>query len=263
MTKVDAIVPAGGYGKPDDPLYPLVKDGPKAMLPVAGKPMIQWVLDALGGSVRVGQVVVVGLPPDTGLTCGDKPVHYVPNAGSMVANARAGLTRLAELNPASTCALWASADIPGVRPEHVDWLVDTCLQTDDDIYYCIIERAVMEARYPASRRSYTHLKEMTVCGGDMNMFSMRLARGVHPLWEQITEARKNVFKQAALFGFEPLWLLLARQLTARRAEELVEKRLNVRARLIVCPYAEIGMDVDKPFQYEIIVKDLEGRTAKG
>jgi hypothetical protein len=37
---------------------------------------------------------------------------------------------------------------------------------------------------------------------------------------------------------------------------MVSKRLGLRGRAVVCPYAEIGMDVDKPFQLEIMRADL-------
>ncbi|MBM4423595.1 MAG: hypothetical protein FJ030_09420 [Chloroflexi bacterium] len=256
MTQVDALLAAGGSGKPGDPLYPLTKGGPKAMLSVAGKPMAQWVLDALAASDRIGRVVVVGLTPEHGLTCGTKPLDFIPDSGSMVDNARAGLRRIVELNPQARHAVWASADVPGVRAEHINWLVDTCLQTDHDVYYTVIERSVMEGRYPASRRSYTRLRNMTVCGGDVNMLSTRLAADDNPLWLKITEARKNVFKQAMLIGLDTLLLLALRRLTLESAERIAGERLHVRARALVCPHAEIGMDVDKPFQYEIVSNDL-------
>jgi hypothetical protein len=35
--------------------------------------------------------------------------------------------------------------------------------------------------------------------------------------------------------------------------------MGFRGRAILCPYAEMGMDVDKPFQLEIMREDLAGR----
>jgi GTP:adenosylcobinamide-phosphate guanylyltransferase len=259
MTQVDALIAAGGRSKPDDPLLPLTKGGPKALLPIAGKPMAQWVLDAVAASDRVGRAVVVGLGPEHGLTCGDKPVDYIPNAGNIVDNTRAGVRRIQQLNPGAKHALLVSADIPALRPDHIAWLVDTALQTDHDFYYTIIERRVMESRYPASRRSYTHLKGLTVCGGDMNLLATRVASDDNPLWNKIAAARKNVFRQVSLAGFSTLFLFAIRQLSVARAEQIASRRMGVRCRAILCPFAEIGMDVDKPFQYEIVAKDLEKR----
>ena len=43
---MDAIVIAGGIPQPEEPLYEYTQGIPKAMLNIAGKPMVQWVLDA-------------------------------------------------------------------------------------------------------------------------------------------------------------------------------------------------------------------------
>ncbi|MBI3242485.1 MAG: NTP transferase domain-containing protein [Chloroflexi bacterium] len=263
MTQVDAMVAAGGEIAPDDPLYPLTKGGPKALVSISGKPMVQWVLDALAGADRVGRVVVVGLTPASGLRCGDKPLDFIPSAGSMVANARAGLQYGLQLNSSATRMLWVSADIPTVRAKHFNWLVDECLKTDVDFCYSVIERPVMEKRFPGSRRSYTRLKGATVCGGDSGLLATRLVKGDNPVWEKITDARKNVFKQASLIGYETLLLLALRQLTAERAVQLVGKKMGITGRPVFCPYAEIGMDVDKPFQYEIVARDLERMKTEG
>ncbi len=37
----------------------------KAMLDVVGKPMIQWVLDALEGAQTIDGIVIIGLPPES------------------------------------------------------------------------------------------------------------------------------------------------------------------------------------------------------
>jgi hypothetical protein len=39
-------------------------------------------------------------------------------------------------------------------------------------------------------------------------------------------------------------------------------RLNITGKAVVCPYAEVGMDVDKPHQLEIMREDLKKRLRK-
>lgn len=257
---MDAIVIAGGIPQAGEPLYEFTQGSPKALLDIAGKPMVQWVLDALSNSESVERVVIVSLPEDSGLQCA-KPVTYVPNQGGMIDNIRAGVRKVLELNPAAHHVLTVSSDIPAIKSEMVDWLVNTTAQTDLDIYYNVITRESMEARFPNSKRSYIRLKGMEVCGGDMNMIRAQTVTANEALWERIVAARKNALKQAALIGYDTLFLLLFRLVTLDRAVEIVTKRLDITGQAIVCPYAEIGMDVDKPHQLELLRADLAGKAA--
>jgi hypothetical protein len=56
-------------------------------------------------------------------------------------------------------------------------------------------------------------------------------------------------------------LLLLKQLTIHDAVRRISSGLEIRGRALDCPYAELGMDVDKPFQLEIMQKDLEGQQS--
>ena len=60
---MDAILTAGGIPQPEDPLYTYTNGDSKALLDMAGKPMIQWVLDALSDAKHVDNVIVIGLSP--------------------------------------------------------------------------------------------------------------------------------------------------------------------------------------------------------
>jgi len=253
---MDAIVIAGGIPLPEEPLYPETQGHPKALVDIAGKPMIQWVLDALSESKIVENVVIVGLTEKSSVTC-KKSFHFIPDQGKMIENLRAGAEKVLELNPKAEYVLIVSSDIPAISGEMVDWTVNTAMQTDEDIYYNIIQREVIEKRFPSSKRTYTRLKDMDVCGGDMNVgrISLILEEDTD-LWEKITNARKSPLKQAGLIGFDTLFLLLFRQLTLEKAAANIMKRLKITGRAIVCPYAEIGMDIDKPHQLEIMRADL-------
>lgn len=254
---MDAIVIAGGKPEVDEPLYEETQGGFKALLDVAGKPMVQWVLDALNDAAHIEHVVIIGLPADSPIQC-SKAVSFIPTQGDMVDNVRGGVAEVLKANPASAKVVIASADIPGINAEMVDWLVTESERDDLDVYYNLIPRSIMEARYPTSKRSYTHLKDHEVCGGDMNVLATRMVTSNMDIWDKLVAARKNPFKQAALIGFDTLFLLLIRAITLDRAAELVTKRLNITGRAILCPYAEVGMDVDKPHQLEIVRQDLAG-----
>jgi len=257
---MDAIVTAGGIPQPGEPLYEYTRGISKALLDVAGKPMIQWVLDALQAAETIERILIIGLAAQDGVSV-DKVVDYLPNQGSMVDNIRTGVMKLTEINPQVKHVLLVSSDIPGITPEMVDWVVRKAQETDEDAYYNVISRQVMEARFPNSRRSYTHLRDIELCGSDMNMIRASLVTSNEEIWDRLVASRKNVFKQAALIGYDTLILLVFRLITLEQAVRKVCSRLKIRGRAVVCPYAEVGMDVDKPHQLEIMRAFLAQKPA--
>lgn len=256
---MDAIVIAGGTPKPDEPLYPLTQGRPKAMLNIAGKPMIQWVLDALDGAETIENVIVVGLEHETGFSS-PKIVARLESQGDILPNIRQGVDAAYHINPNTGHVAVVSSDIPGILSSHVDWVVRAAMETDHDAYYNLVTRQTMEAKYPGSRRSYVRLRDMDVCGGDLNILRAALVKHDEALWDKIIASRKNALKQAALIGYDTLLLVMLRLLTVESAVQRVTRRLNLSGRALVCPFAEIGMDVDKPFQYEIMCNDLASRA---
>ncbi len=260
-TRVDAVLLAGGIPGPQDLLYPLTGGKPKALLPIAGKPMVQWVVDALNGSPFVGSLVVVGLPAETHLNY-SRPVRYIPDGPSMLENILNGMKTAQREHPQSSHVVLASADIPSITPAMVDWTVSTAMQSDHDLYYSVVEKSQMEKRYPGSKRSYVRLSDATVCGGDLNMVRLTTATANADVWRRLIASRKSALKQAALLGYDLLLLLMIGQISLARAEQMVSKRLHLKGRVLLSPFAEVGMDVDKPFQYEMVRADLEQRAAR-
>lgn len=257
---MDAIITAGGIPKPEDPLYEYTQGKSKALLEIVEKPMVQWVLDAICGSAKIDRIVMVGLEPDSGLTC-SKPITYIHNQGGMLDNVRTSINKVVEINPNAELILLVSSDIPALTTEMVDWAIDAAEETEDDMYYNIITKEDMEARYPDSKRSFIKFKDAEICGGDMNIVRASAASGNDELWTRLIAARKNIFKQAALFGFSTLILMLTRQLSIHDAALRLSEQIGIRGRAVFCPYAELGMDVDKPYQFEILRKDLEDKVA--
>jgi GTP:adenosylcobinamide-phosphate guanylyltransferase len=252
---MDALVLAGGIPQPDDPLYTYSNGDSKALIDVAGKPMVQWVLDALGESQHVDNVILIGLSPKSGVTC-KKPLHFISNQGRMLANIVAGVNKALELNKKNQYVLVASSDIPALKPEMVDWLVETAMQTKDDLYYGVCTREVMEARFPGSKRTYTRLKDVELCGADINITHVRMATEHLDLWEALIGTRKSPLRQARIIGLRILLRVLTRSVTLDDLVKEVSQRIGIRGRVIVWPYAEACMDVDKPHQLEILRDDL-------
>lgn len=256
---MDAVVTAGGIPQPDEPLYEYSKGESKALIDIAGKPMVQWTLDALSDAKTIDRVVVIGLSAKLNLKC-KKPMTFISNQGKMLDNLKAGTAKVMELNPQAKYVLFVSSDIPAITSKMVDWVVNTCMETKDDLYYNVIRREDMDKRFPGNKRTFTPLKGMEVCGGDMNMARTVIVNENSEFWEKIIEARKNPAQQAMLIGPDIIFKFVLRQLTIGDVIERVAQKLDLKGRAVVCPYPEVGMDVDKPHQLEIMRADLSKRT---
>ena len=252
---MDAIVTAGGIPQPGDPLYSFSHGNSKALIDVAGKPMVQWVLDALGDARHVENVIVMGLSHKSGVTC-KKPLYFLSNQGRMLANIVMGVKKSLELNADNEYVLIVSSDIPTLKPEMVDWLVDTCMQTDDDLYYGVCKREVMEKRFPDSKRTYTRLKDVEVCGSDISVSHVSMATEHLDMWESLIGTRKSPLRQASMIGLDTFFQVFTRSITLEDLAAKISKRIGIRGRAIVWPHAEPCMDVDKPHQLELLRSDL-------
>jgi CTP:molybdopterin cytidylyltransferase MocA len=256
-----AVVTAGHSPHEDDPLAEYTHGGAKALIPIAGKPMIAHVVDALARSRYIQQIVIVALDPAAGVQF-PVPVDYVPDAEGLLANLEAGIEYARTHYPNLGAILLSSSDVPTITAPIVDSFIEECLRTDHDLYYSIVERSVMEARFPGSGRSYVHLRDGDFAGGDILLVRPGMTFSHRELWQNLSSARKNAVRQARLVGLGVFLKLIARRLSVTDLERRVLEVLDVRGRGVPFPYAEVGMDVDKPFQLEIARAELETRTAR-
>jgi molybdopterin-guanine dinucleotide biosynthesis protein A len=259
MTMIDCVIFAGGVPKAEDPLYAYTLGQPKALLDIAGKPMIQWVLDALTHAPHIGRIIIVGFEADSDFTS-SKIAAYVPDQKALLANIIAGVDRLAHVAPEARYLLACTADIPTITPEIVENLVvrweSLRADTEADLYYHIVPRALMETRFPGSNRSYVHLVEGDFAGADIHIFAPHIAHTHRELWNALLSDRKNALKQAARLGGDFFLKLFTRRLSIAELERRVPERLGLKVKAVPVEHAEVGMDVDKPFQLDICKQEL-------
>jgi hypothetical protein len=124
------------------------------------------------------------------------------------------------------------------------------------MFYTIVEKSVMEARFPGSRRTYARIREGAFTGGDLNVVRVNLTETRRDLWQKLIAARKSPLRQAELIGFWPLVKFVTRRFTIADAERLAVQVGGMRGRVIISPYPELAMDVDKPGQLAIIEQEL-------
>ncbi len=258
--KMQAVVLAGGLLSPDDPLYHQTIDGSRCLIEVVNKPMVQWVIEALDQSNIIQDIFVIGLKPQVGLTA-SKPLHYLEDQGNLFDNIQYGVLQATKDHLSQSKVVLASGDVPAIKPYMVDWLAEQSEQGPSMmLFYNVIPKEIMESRFPHANRSFVKFKDIAVCGGDINVVDKSLFDEERPIWKKLADARKNPLKQVSYLGFGNLLLVALRLVTLQGAVKRVCKKLGIRGKALICPYAEMAMDADKPHQLEILKSDLDVRS---
>jgi len=259
MSKVDAVILAGA---PANELAqtalryatsPATQDdgASRAMIQIAGKTMLQWVVDALRGAESVGKIAAVGEVAADGLDLVVKP------GGDLVENIRRGIDALEADGP----VLIVSSDIPLLTPKAVEDFLERAGKLDVDLAYPILPRAHCEARYPGIKRTYLRTGDGVFTGGNIMLIRPEF---VSRNWEAIANAyaaRKHVLKLARMIGIGVLIRAVAARvfsglLRVSMLERAAARMLDARVAAVVSAYPEIGEDVDKPSDLEAVRKLL-------
>jgi len=255
---LDVVVTAGFDPAHPDPLAAAVGAPQKALIDILGHPMIWWTVQALRRCPIVGHIVVVGIDPTLNLDLGEG-VECLSNVPDHLDNVLQGVNALCARRPDIEYGLIVSGDVPLLQPESITWLAETCLRQEADFWYSVVSDVVMEAAFPGSRRSFVKMKEGRFCGGDVFVFRPDILRANLNLARQLMAQRKNALKLAQLFGWVALFKVLIGQLSIPEGERIGSRLLQCRTRVVVSPYADIAMDVDKPHQLEMARRILAER----
>ena len=256
MAVVPAIVLAAGGKKDKLALAEGVAD--KAMLPVGGCPMIDWMLAALAAAHRVGEVTVIA---DEGSPLNDHLAGRVtvahPQGPSFLDSIEAGMARYADQPRVLVC----TGDIPLATGDHIDEFLGRCeLEPSAELCYSIIRADVCEKQLPGGRRTTVKLREGVFTGGNIVTMSPAFLAREKQRFAEVFALRKSPLKLCRLLG----WGFVIRLALGRAALPAIVQRakavLNCEVAAVESPYASIGFDVDKPEDLTIVKAKLESES---
>ncbi|MFH1737153.1 MAG: nucleotidyltransferase family protein, partial [Actinomycetota bacterium] len=215
-TSVDAVILGGGSLKDDgaeSAPKPSAVAG-KALLKIGGREMIEYIIDALDGIKHIRRTIIVA--PDSALNSSwaGRVDAVIPTVGSAVDNGVTAINYLKDHGPGlSKYILFMSCDIPLITTEAIDDFLNRCLASDDDVYYPVIRKEVIEAKYPETKRTYASLRDGTITGGNFALMEPEIILANLSLLEDAYAARKSVVKVFRLLGVKFIVKYLARTLT--------------------------------------------------
>lgn len=227
----------------------------EGLIDIAGRPMIDWVVRALRESKKIGRIVVVAPSEAFRGKFDQDGVSFVEPADSMLKNILRGM----EVLPADQMVLAVSSDLPLLTGPVIDDFLAQCEERPAELYYPIIERRVIEPKYPGVHRTYARLREGTFTGGNVLLVSPRLLKEKYRRAEGFIDARKSPLKMAQVLGFGFVVKLLLNMLSVKELEGVICRSFEIVGAAIPCREAEIGIDVDKPSDYELATRVLSGK----
>lgn len=247
---IDALVLAGSRN--DGPLKQCSSVPYEAMITIGRKTMIEYVIDALRSSRLIDRIVVVG-PPDVPDFCRREDVMVVPAKGTLMENLARGVESLS----GSHRVLLATCDIPLITAQAIEDFLYRCGERSADVYYPVVPREVVEKSIFRTRRTYVAFKEGDFTGGNLFLVDPAAVGRCMVIGQQLVDARKSPIRLSRLMGIPFLIRFLLRRVTLKEAERKASDLLGVRGAVVITTYPEVGVDVDKPSDLDLVSKVLE------
>jgi molybdopterin-guanine dinucleotide biosynthesis protein A len=252
--RINGLILAGGTL--DDRLRDRTQVTEEALIPIGQRFMVEYVVQAIKKTESVGKIAIVG--PVEQLRDkfqDDADIVLAPGGDTVALSVLNGLAVL----PESEFVLTASSDIPLINGQSLEGFIASCMQLGTaDIYYPIVERSLSEQTYPGAQRTFVRLTDGSFTGGNVFLLRPEIVASRVKIADELIALRKDPVALCKTIGPGFIVKFLLRQLSIREAEEKVSRLLGLKAVAVKCNYPEIGMDVDKPSDLDLVEQVMLG-----
>jgi len=233
-----ALVLAGSRLGPRDPVAQACGVSHKCLVPVDGMPMLQRVLAVLAGHDAIDSITVSVETPEI--------VAALPGPAVDWHQSRSGPSASVAdvLQSNGPPLLVTTADHALLTPGMIDNFLGA-ISPATDVAVALVSRSVIEARFPAARRTYLRFRDDGFSGA--NLFCLRTAASARAVdfWKQVERDRKRPWRIARALGPGLLIGYALRRYEMRDAVRRAGRAMGVDAEAIALPIAEAAVDIDK------------------
>jgi len=195
--RTNAVVLAGGKNSPE--MTEVTETENRALTPLGGRTMLEYVVSALNRAPSVGEIVVVGAVPQSEL------YRTVTPNDTLLGNLLAGLDAAGD----GERVLISTSDIPFLTPDAVEDFLTRALATGADLCCSYVPLALCDAKYPEMKRTAVKLSEGKFTLGNLMLVSPKFLRASEGVITAAYAARKSPVAIARLLGGGLLLRLLA------------------------------------------------------
>lgn len=248
----DAIVLAGDRG-PDDPLARHAGVAGKALVPVAGTPMLTRVLAVLAGWPRLRRLVLVApdLPAYREAAAGvadSRRLTWLEPCASLSASVRAALA-----STAGAQRLVLTADHALLDRAWLDRMAEAGEPGDGfAMSIGLTDWHGVMRRFPGSRRTRYRFSDRSVCGTNLFAIHDDSVEALLEVWQRVERERKKPWKILSLLGWGNLGRYLAGRLELDAAFAALSVRVGVGVRPLLLSDPLTAVDVDSPADLALV-----------
>ena len=228
----------------------------KALIAVAGEPMVRRPARALLASDQIGEVIILSQAPEriSAVVPKSPRVTFQKSSGT-IAETMLGICANADTR---WPLLITTADHALLDPSTIDEFAAAAQGAD--IAIGVVERTKFSRRFPDSERTWLKFKHGAFTGA--NLFTLKspsTAKAIE-LWRLVEQDRKKGWRIVALLGPMTLLLVLLRLLSIDDALGRLGKRLGLKLKAVRLTNPLAGLDVDKPADHSLTEAILAGKA---
>ncbi|MCK4509277.1 MAG: nucleotidyltransferase family protein [Desulfuromonadales bacterium] len=265
MSQADApftVVILAADRESNDPVAQAAGVSCKALTPVAGRPMVLRVLDALAGAREVANRILCG--PAKASVEQNEELNDLVNSGQVRWTAPQSTPSLSAFTvlqslPADVPVLLTTADHALLSTEMVDHFCAEARNSGCDVLAGVASYDLISAAFPDTLRTVTKLKDGGFCGCNLFAFLTPRARLAADFWRQVENERKKPLRVVKVLGWSAVLRYLVGQLTLEYALAQLSRRMNLKVGVVEMPFAEAAVDVDKVDDWLLVESILAER----
>lgn len=239
-----------------DPLASHFGEAYKALVRVAGEPMLTHVVRTLKAVPAIDRIIVLGQEPDM------LAAAVAAGGGADILPSQSGISQsilgVAGGDDAPWPLLVTTADHPLLTRAMVEAFMSQV--GDADVAVAMVERSTMLARFPDARRTWLRFADGAWSGANVFALTGPAALAALHVWAQAETDRKRPWRLFRHFGFGLALRAVTRTIGLADALERAGRRLNMRVRLVPMRDPIAAIDIDKLFDHQQAEAILAGRS---
>lgn len=228
----------------------------KALIPLAGQPMVARPVAALLASAAIGRVRVLAQAVDriAAVLPGDPRISVEASGATIAATLDAILS-----DPDTTYPLLVTTADHGLLD--VEMVADFCHKAEGaDLAIGLVEERALMARLPGTRRTWLRFRGGAFSGANLFAFGTADAARAVALWRSVEQDRKKGWRMFTALGPALLLGAVLRLRTIDQTLASMGRRLGLTIRKVELANPLAAVDVDRPADHELVTAILEGRA---